>query len=118
MRFVMEDTTLHIDIESRDGITIITPHGDVDMNHTPALRDMLFQAQQAKPNKVVVDLAGVEYMDSSGLATLVEGVRHAKKYKVDLVLCNLNPRVLAIFEIARLQEFFTIVESLDQACQS
>jgi len=114
----MEDTTLRIDIESHADITVLTPYGDVDMNRTPALREKLSQAQRAKPSKVVVDLAHVEYMDSSGLATLVEAMRNAKRFQVELVLCSLNPRVLAIFEIARLQEFFTIRPTLDEACQS
>ena len=80
------------------------------------LREKLFQTMQGGAGRVIVDLAGVEYMDSSGLATLVEAVRNSKKQGVELILCRLNPRVRAIFEIARLERFFRIVDSVEQAC--
>jgi Anti-anti-sigma regulatory factor (antagonist of anti-sigma factor) len=68
-----------------------------------------------KPGRLIVDLSGVDYMDSSGLATLVEAMRTAKGHQTRMVLCGMNPKVRAIFEIARLHQFFTIVESADQA---
>ena len=64
---------------------------------------------------MVVDLEEVHYMDSSGLATLVEAMRNAGKSETSLVICSMNQKVSAIFEIARLDSFFSIVENRDEA---
>ncbi len=94
---------------------VLSPKGDVDLSRSPALRNALRQAQAAKPSKLVVDLAGVEYMDSSGVATLVEALQIARKNNTKIVLCDLKDKVRSIFEIARLDTVFTIVNSRDDA---
>ncbi len=108
----MEDASLEVKIESVGGATVLSPQGDVDMSRSPSFREHVRLAQRAKPERVVIDMTDVEYMDSSGLARLVEAMRNGKKLGVDLVLCGLNPKVLAIFEIARLHQFFTIVPTV------
>ena len=65
-----------------------------------------------------MNLADVDYMDSSGLATLVEAMRTAKTHKTEMVICGMSEKVRAIFEIARLHHFFTIVTSLDDALET
>lgn len=97
------------------GVLVVTPTVDIDMSCSPELRSILRQALDSGTKRLVVDLASVEYMDSSGLATLVEVMRQAKGHKADLVLAALHEKVRAIFEIARLDQFFTIVPSLDEA---
>jgi len=97
------------------GVLVVTPDVDIDMSRSPELRTILRQAIDSGTKKLIVDLAKVEYMDSSGLATLVEVMRQAKGHKADLVLAALHEKVRAIFEIARLDQFFTIVDSLDEA---
>ena len=62
-----------------------------------------------KPAKLVLDLSGVPYMDSSGVATLVEALQTQRKAGNKLVLCSLQPKVRGIFEIARLNMVFDIV---------
>lgn len=102
--------------QSRQGDTIIIEaRGDVDITGSPVLRDAIRGAQQAGPSRMVIDLAHVPYMDSSGLATLVEAMKNAKPAGTRLVLCSMHDKVRAIFEIARLDQYFTIVESRDQA---
>lgn len=111
----MEDGALPIEIERRGGSTILSPRGDVDMSRAPSFREHVRVAQQAKPKRVVIDMGEVDYMDSSGLATLVEAMRNGKGLGVELVLCGLNPKVRAIFEIARLHQFFSIVPTVADA---
>jgi anti-sigma B factor antagonist len=111
----MQDSSLQVQVESRGGSTILSPRGDVDMSRAPSFREHVRIAQQGKPKQVVIDMAEVEYMDSSGLATLVEAMRNARGLGVGLVLCGLNPKVLAIFEIARLHHFFKIVPTVADA---
>ena len=79
---------LVIDIEPCDCGIIVRPHGDVDLSTSPDLRAALQEAFTRKPAKVVVDLSGVAYMDSSGVATLVEALQNARRSGSRLVLCE------------------------------
>jgi len=92
--------------------------GDVDLSRSPELRHGLLEMAKQKPQRLVIDLAGVPYMDSSGVATLVETLQAQRKGGGKMVLCNLQPKVLSIFEIARLNMVFTIVDDKDAACQA
>ncbi len=106
---------MEVHVETRAGSTIVTPTGDVDLNCSRDLQIHLREVFSKKPERVVVDLDGVSYMDSSGVATLVEGMQIARKQSVQLVLCGMQPRVRSIFEIARLDKVFTIMDGLDEA---
>lgn len=94
---------------------VIRPMGDVDMSGSPELRAKIRTAQGDSPRRLVVDLSEVGYMDSSGLATLVEAMKNAKNSGSELVLASMGEKVRAIFEIARLDAYFTIVGSVDEA---
>ncbi|MEM7754440.1 MAG: STAS domain-containing protein [Planctomycetota bacterium] len=92
---------------------VVEPEGDVDMAQSPALRATLRDVQRTKPPCVIVNLEQVGYMDTAGLATLVEAMRTAKNQSSAMVLCGMQEKVRAIFEIAQLHQFFRIEESLD-----
>lgn len=96
--------------ESVEGVAVLSLGAEVDMSRSPELRTAIQQVfAELKPRRLVIDLAGVEYMDSSGLATLVEAMRTAKASASAIVLCGMQPKVRAIFEIARLHQYFKIV---------
>jgi anti-sigma B factor antagonist len=97
-----------------DGI-MVAMHGEIDFSRSPDLRVELLALLNTKPRKLVLDLADVPYMDSSGVATLVEALTVQRKTGNKLVLCNLQPKVRGIFEIARLNMVFQIVENLEAA---
>ena len=97
-----------------DGV-MASVHGEIDFSRSPELRTELMTLLNAKPKKLVLDLAAVPYMDSSGVATLVEALTVQRKNGGKLVLCNLQPKVRGIFEIARLNMVFQIVENLEAA---
>jgi anti-anti-sigma factor len=104
-----------VQIEREPHAVIVRPQGDVDMSRSPQLRQALRDAMASRPRGLIVDLGEVGYMDSSGLATLVEAMRTAKRAGTRMVLCAMNDKVRAIFEIARLDQFFTITAGLDEA---
>jgi len=97
------------------GIVVIVPSTDIDMSRSPELRTAIRQEMGGGVHKMIVDLEDVHYMDSSGLATLVEAMRNAGKSDTKLVICKMNQKVSAIFEIARLDSFFSIVDTRDEA---
>ncbi|RMH11267.1 MAG: anti-sigma factor antagonist [Planctomycetota bacterium] len=113
----MADEVVRVDRDGSDTV-VISPLGDVDMSCSPTLRTTMREQLDARPRRLIVNLDQVGYMDSSGLATLVEAMRTAKRHGTRVVLCGMNEKVRAIFEIARLHQFFTIVESLAEARES
>lgn len=114
----MPDDTIKVRTEQEAGATVVSPEGDIDLSRSPALRATLRQAQSAKPGRLVVDLSGVDYMDSSGVATLVEALQMARRNNTKMVLCGMKDRVRSIFEIARLDTVFTIVATRDLAARA
>lgn len=107
-----------VETTRKDGAVVVAPAGDVDMSCSPRLREALRDAQESRPERLVVDLSAVQYMDSSGLATLVEAMKNAKNARTRLVLCAMHQKVRAIFEIARLHQYFLITDSLDEALRA
>ena len=108
---------LHIEVEKpRDGLVVIRPSGAVDLASSPALRSILGEAIAESPARVVVDLTQVPYMDSSGVATLVEALQQSRKKSILFALCALQDRVNSVFEIARLDTVFDIKPDLASAC--
>ena len=105
----MSDSVVQSTRPLPDGL-VAQPAGEINFTRSPTLRVELIQLiQQHQPRRLVVDLAQVAYMDSSGVATLVEALQQLRPKGGKLVLCNLQDRVRSIFEIARLDSVFTIV---------
>ena len=92
--------------------------GQVDMHTSPELRTHLRGALQAKSNPMVVDLAQVSFIDSSGLATLIEALQAVSKYGGRLRLCGLTPAVKNLFRLSNLTSIFDIRENRDDALAS
>lgn len=106
---------LPIDIETRDGATIVRPDGEVDLARSPTLRSTLGEVIAGGVGRLVLDLSKVDYMDSSGVATLVEALQQCRTRQTTLVLSGLQDRVRSVFEIAKLDAVFTIRTDLDSA---
>ena len=105
-------------VREKDGATIVELVGDIDMHHSPGLHSALVELVLARPKKLVLNLSGVPYMDSSGVGTLVEVFRRVSSYKGIMILCGLTPRVKSVLEITKLDRFFTICQSEEEATQA
>jgi anti-sigma B factor antagonist len=106
---------MNVNIEERDGTVIVQPIGDVDLANSTELRSHLKDALQRSSTGIVIDLANVNYMDSSGVATLVECLQTTRNSGMSLRLCQLTERVLSVFQIARLDGVFEIVNTMEDA---
>jgi anti-sigma B factor antagonist len=85
-------------------------HGDIDLHNSPQMRICLLEAlHQFAPKRLVLDLAGVPYMDSSAVAVLVELLQKMRRIGGRVELSNLQPRVKGLLEIARVDSIFTII---------
>lgn len=107
--------TMQVDQETVGTTMVLAPKGEIDMAHSPSLQKVIASVMAGKPPKVVIDLGGVPYMDSSGIATLVEALQVSMRNKTSLVLCNLAPRVRSAFEISRLVQMFSIKATREEA---
>jgi anti-sigma B factor antagonist len=103
------------EVRQEGAATIVALAGEVDLHHTPEVHKVLVAACQEQPGLLVVNLEAVTYMDSSGIGTLVEVFRRVNGYGGKLVLCGLNDRVHSVFEITKLDRFFKICDSEQEA---
>ncbi len=102
--------------ETQDGeITVLILSGDIDLNHSPKLRTVLQKLVEKKCKALLIDFTSVNYIDSSGLATLVEYFQGSRDYSGKITLAQLNDRVKSVFELVRLSEIFPIHPTLEEA---
>src|SRR3954469_23239212 len=101
-------------ITESEGRLIVALEGEIDLEQAGAVRRALLDALK-KGRNVLVDLSQVTYIDSSGIASLVEGLQVAKKQKIDLALVSVSQRVRRVLELARLSQVFAIPADLATA---
>jgi anti-sigma B factor antagonist len=97
--------------------TIVDVTGDIDMGTSPGLRKTLLESLKQTP-RLVVNLRGVRYIDSSGIASLVEVLKEARNKEKRLVLFGLNKAVHEVLQLTRLTKIFEIRETEEQALQA
>jgi anti-sigma B factor antagonist len=94
-------------IKEEQGRIVIALTGEIDLENAGEVRKSLLAALKQKKD-VLVDLSAVSYIDSSGIASLVEGLQVARKQKNELFLVSVSTRALRVLELARLDKVFTI----------
>jgi anti-anti-sigma factor len=87
---------------------ILAISGELDMNHVPVVREQLAAAVAEKIPRVLLDLTGITYIDSSGLALFIEHLQRVQTYGGKLALFGLTDSVRHILEVARLDQVFAI----------
>ncbi len=102
-------------IEKLDKAILIVPDGEIDLNNSPDFRKILQENIQNSSAGILVDLSQVKYMDSSGLATLVEAFQTTTKTRKKLAIFSLTDTVRNVFSITRLDEIFPICSSREEA---
>ena len=99
---------MDVRVHDHAGAAVIEVEGEVDLYTSPRVRDAIVRATTARTRTVVVDLAGVVYMDSSGVATLVEGLQFTRGYGGAFRLAGLGETVRQVFTFAKLDKVFEI----------
>lgn len=112
----MADKRQPITIHTREhgAWRVIELHGEIDLHSSPTLRQTFLELLHARPPRLVIDLTAVQYMDSSGLGTLVDFKRRVDAARAQLVLAGVQARVRNLLQITQLERFFRIVDSLDE----
>jgi len=94
-------------IKEEQGKIVIALEGDIDLENAGEVRKALLNSLKQKKD-LLIDLSAVSYIDSSGIASLVEGLQVARKQKNELSLVSVSARALRVLELARLDKVFAI----------
>ena len=95
---------------SNKGTTIVDVVGHIDLGTSPAVRKTLLEALKGG-DRLAINLAEVKYIDSSGIASLLEVLKEARNTKKHLILFGLTPAVREVLQLTRLTGVFEIQET-------
>ncbi len=107
-RPALPSSGLEIGVDRRGGDTMVRLSGRVDVDSSPDLRNRLHAvlSEESPPRVVTVDLSAVAYIETSGVATLIEALRTARHRQSSLLLRGLNGAVLRLFEVTGVLALF------------
>ena len=91
-----------------DPANVLPLEGEIDLHVSPRVERALASIIKKRPPSVIVDLSGVRFIDSSGMAVLIRALQDVQNYGGKLALSGMNDNVRAIFEMARLDQVFVI----------
>ena len=94
-----------------DGIPVIALEGSITPETSPELRSVFEDVLSLQPTRVDLNLAGVSYIASAGVGTLISFLRRLKERNSTLRLLNLSPEIRNLFEVTHLDKVFTVVQA-------
>jgi anti-sigma B factor antagonist len=100
------------------GQTIVEVSGEIDVYTAPRLRETLVSLVEAGNYRLIVDMEGVEFLDSTGLGVLVGGLKRVRAHDGGIDLVCTQGRILRIFRITGLSKVFNIFGTVDEALAS
>ncbi len=107
---------MQISARHLDKVTIFDISGDIDLATSPELRKpLLRELRELRTPRVVLNLKAVRYIDSSGVASLVEGLKASRDVGSRFILFGLNTTVREVLQLSKLVRIFEICESEEQA---
>ena len=106
---------MKLQVRTAENVKIIDCSGDIDLYSSTELRDALLKQMQSGTEGVLVNMTGVTYVDSSGIATLVEGLQLSRQSKTKFALFGMRSNARSVLQLARLDKVFVIFENEAQA---
>jgi len=107
---------LQISTRQSGNATIVDVQGDIDLYNSPEVRKALLEAlREKRAQRVVVNLKAVRYIDSSGVASLVEGLKVSRELGSRFILFGLSPAAREVLELSRLIRVFEVFENENEA---
>ena len=101
-------------VEERPAGIVVALDGDVDLQTSPDARKVLLESV-GRGRAVFVDLSGVGYIDSSGIASLVEALQRSRQQGNPFALAAVSEAALRVLRLARLDKVFRIFPTLEDA---
>ncbi len=110
---------MQISTRQSGNATIVDVVGDIDLYNSPEVRKVLLGAlREQRAPRVIVNLKAVKYIDSSGVASLVEGLKVSRDLRSRFILIGLSPAAREVLELSRLIKVFEVYDNEDQALAS
>ena len=110
---------MQITTRRMDKTAILDISGDIDLAHSTEVRRMvLLEFRQNRTPRVILNLRDVNYIDSSGVASLVEGLKASRDVGSRLILYGLSPIAHEVLQLSRLLKIFEIYDTEDMALQA
>lgn len=109
---------MQISTRQASGATVVDIVGDITLHNSPEVRKTLLVALQGRAGRVIVNLKAVRYIDSSGVASLVEGLKASRDTGIRLALVGLSPAARQVLELTRLLKLFEVHEDEQEALKS
>ncbi len=106
---------LDLDVTEQNGVAVLAVKGEVDVYTAPRLREKLVERVTQGKHRIVVNLEGVEFLDSTGLGVLVGGLKRVRSHDGSLQLVCTQEKILKIFRITGLTKVFPIHSSVADA---
>ncbi len=101
--------------ELKNGTVVCRIEGDIDINCSPELKKAFDKLIARKTPRIVIELSRVNYVDSSGLATLVGILKNMRSYGGKMRLSGMSSKIKSLFEITKLDKLFEIMASEEGA---
>jgi anti-sigma B factor antagonist len=99
--------SLEMVVDQREECSFVRLRGRLNLDTSPVLRDQLLAMLQVQsPQAVIVDFSDVSYVDSSGIATLIEGLKVARQRQTTLCVHGVRGRLLQLFEATGMSALF------------
>jgi anti-sigma B factor antagonist len=115
---VSDAMQLRTDVSSLDGWTVVTVFGELDVASAPTLRERLIDLVSGGSHLLVLDLEGLDFLDSTGLGAIISALKRARTNGGDLRLVCTQSRIRRLFEITALDKAFPLFPSLDDAIKA
>ncbi len=110
---------MQISVRRIDKTAIVEVAGDIDLSSSPEVRKILLrELRESRTPRVILNMERVKYIDSSGVASLVEGLKASRDAGSRLLLFGLSPIAREVLQLSRLLKIFEIYENEQQALRA
>jgi anti-sigma B factor antagonist len=106
---------LRTEVVDISGWTVVSVYGEVDVATAPELKERLVDLVTDGRSRLVLDLGGVDFLDSTGLGVIVSALKRARTHGGDLRVVCTESRITRLFEITGLDKALTLLPTVDAA---
>jgi anti-sigma B factor antagonist len=109
---------LGLDVSEQNGHAVLAVSGEVDVATVPRLREQLHALVAEGNRRIIVDLDGVDFLESTGLGVLVGALKRVRSNDGDLYLVCTQPRIRKVFEVTGLTKVFSLFDTVEDAASA
>ena len=109
---------MSLEVQSRkadNGVTVVAPTGRLDVAGAPALKDAISEAVKDGTPRVVIDMEGISFVDSTGLGSVIAALKQIRSSQGDLRLAAPNQQVRVVLELTTLDRVFPYYSTVEEA---